>query len=421
MRRSSGALAAALTLLLAASTAWSESAADKATAREAATEGIELYRAGKYTDALDRLRRAQALYDAPVHLLYIARSQGKLGQLVEAAENYRLLDHATLPSGAPEAWMTAVSDGRKELAELEPRVPKLRILAVPADVKGASLTIDRNGVSAAVIGISRPMNPGQHHVEIAAPGHATARADVDLPEGEAKDVTLTLVAGAQGAPVAAAVATSPGAERADQPSFFGFLLGLRLGLGVPTGTLAHAPSGDISAADAFKTGGGLELHGGVRLGRYFTPVLYVEGESLSPGAGILGGTKVTKTSASAVGIGLLVGTAPGRLGGFGEFDLAATNSTTLTQTTPIGSECTITATGGGFRLGGGGVFPVSTWLHVTPFAMATLGRFSSLTVTPGCAGAPAAGTIPSGDVRTHGMIFLGVGGDVILGNDRTSR
>ena len=32
---------------------------------------------GKYADALDRLRRAQALYDAPVHLLYIARAQDK--------------------------------------------------------------------------------------------------------------------------------------------------------------------------------------------------------------------------------------------------------------------------------------------------------------------------------------------------------
>src|SRR5689334_13286912 len=130
-----------------------QSAADKATAREAATEGINLYRAGKYTDALDRLRRAQSLYDAPVHLLYIARAQDKLGQLVEAAENYRLLDHYTLPSGAPEAWTSAVEDGRKELAVLEPRIPKLRILASPGNVTDATVQIDGANVSAAVIGI----------------------------------------------------------------------------------------------------------------------------------------------------------------------------------------------------------------------------------------------------------------------------
>src|SRR5689334_15456733 len=184
-----------------------QSAADKATAREAATEGINLYRAGKYTDALDRLRRAQSLYDAPVHLLYIARSQEKLGQLVEAAENYRLLDHYTLPSGAPEAWTAAVDDARKELAELEPRIPKLKIVTVPATVSNATLTIDGNAVSAAVVGIERPANPGKHHIAISAPSYTSAEADVELAERESKDVSLRLAPSA--ATAAPAGATAP--------------------------------------------------------------------------------------------------------------------------------------------------------------------------------------------------------------------
>src|ERR1700743_1878747 len=102
-----------LAALLVSPGARAQSAADKATAREAATEGIGLYRAGKYAQALDRLKRAQALYDAPVHLLYIARAEEKLGQLVEAPETYRSLDRYTLPAGAPAAWTAAVEDGRK--------------------------------------------------------------------------------------------------------------------------------------------------------------------------------------------------------------------------------------------------------------------------------------------------------------------
>jgi len=81
-----------------------ETAADKATARELATAGIQLHQQGKHAEALDQLRRAQELFNAPVHLLYIARAQEKLGQLVEAAENLRTLSRQVLQPGAPEAW-----------------------------------------------------------------------------------------------------------------------------------------------------------------------------------------------------------------------------------------------------------------------------------------------------------------------------
>jgi len=57
----------------ASSTPSSSAAADKATARLSAKQGIEMYRAQRYAEALERLQRAQQLFDAPVHLLYIAR------------------------------------------------------------------------------------------------------------------------------------------------------------------------------------------------------------------------------------------------------------------------------------------------------------------------------------------------------------
>src|SRR5664280_675076 len=60
-----------------------QTASDKATARQMATEGIQSYKQGKYAEALDLLQRAEQLYDAPVHLIYIARVQAALGKLVE--------------------------------------------------------------------------------------------------------------------------------------------------------------------------------------------------------------------------------------------------------------------------------------------------------------------------------------------------
>jgi hypothetical protein len=46
--------------------------------------------------------------------------------------------------------------------------------------------------------------------------------------------------------------------------------------------------------------------------------------------------------------------------------------------------------------------------------MATLGRFTSVDAGTSCT-VVAKHDIPSGDQRTHGMIFLGVGGDFVLG------
>ncbi len=421
---------AALALALGAAPASAQSAADKATAREAATQGIGLYRAGKYADALDRLKRAQALYDAPVHLLYIARAQEKLGQLIEAAENYRLLDRYTLPSDAPAAWTSAVEDGRKELATLEPRVPKLKIVTEPATVPGATLTIDDTAVSAAVVGIERPTNPGKHHVAISAPGFATAEADAQVAEGESKEVDLKLVGGGS-APAAAVTATpaatasTPAASGQDQSrSIVGFMGGLRLGVGLPTGTLLHVNNLDLPTSDSFGPGGALELHVGVRIARYFTPLLYIEGETLAPGdtlAGFTNKVNISNTRAGAAGIGIMIGSAPGKLGGFGEFDFAFATSFNLTLPA-VGlagqKSCDAAAKGAAIRFGGGAVIPVLSWLHLTPVVMATIGTFNHLDVSGSCAGYNITSEdIASADRRTHGMLLIGVGGDVVLGRD----
>jgi hypothetical protein len=79
--------------------------------------------------------------------------------------------------------------------------------------------------------------------------------------------------------------------------------------------------------------------------------------------------------------------------------------------------CSVTAHGTAIRFGGGGVFPISTWLHLTPVILATFGRFSSLDLSGTCDFFPS-GDIASDNQRTHGMIFLGLGGDVVLGRDK---
>jgi hypothetical protein len=420
--------------------AQAQSASDKATARQVATEGISLYRAGKYADALDRFKRAQALYDAPVHLLYIARSEAKLGHLVEASETYRSLDHVTLPDSAPAAWVQAVDDGRKELATLEPRVPKLRIIVHPAAPSDATLKIDGAPESAAVLGIARPTDPGSHHVELDANGFLPAEADATIGEGQQKDVRLELTAAPAGfaatttgttsgattttaAPVATGTAT---VTTSSEGTPVGFMVGLRIGAAIPTGTLLHvdAPVGtdgtDLDTSKAFGAGATLELHGGVRIGRYFTPLIYLAGQTLGSGDGYgvagLGG-KPSGTTAGEIGAGVMIGSGPGKFGGFGEFELLYNGFGLSHDVASGGEKCDVTAGGGALRFGGGGVFPAFGFLHVTPFATVTLGRFTNLNTSHCPANFPS-GKIPAGDERTHGMIVLGVGGDFIFGKDK---
>jgi len=420
MRISVAALGVVLAALALGSPSFGASAADKATAREAATQGIESYRAGKYAEALDKLRRAQALYDAPVHLLYIARSQDKLGQLVEASENYRLLDHYTLPEGAPEAWVSAVADGQKELAALEPRIPKLRVGLAPAEVQNPTLSIDGASVSAAVVGIERPVNPGKHHVEVSAPGYRATSGDIEVAEKESKDLTLTLEKdGSAGTASADTGAPAPDSHRRAP---VGFMAGLRLGGSIPTGKLLKLNGTDgaeVKVSDAFQPGGGVELHAGVRIAQYFTPVLFLEGEKYDSGSGFLNQNKLKNAAGSSLGLGLLVGTPPGQMGGFGEIDFAIAHSLSVSYD-ELGKTCTVTGSGGGLRIGGGGVFPVIDWLHLTPFVMMTFARINKLE-TEGCSALVPSGDVKSGDQRTHGVVFIGVGGDVVLGNDRQKR
>jgi hypothetical protein len=438
MRLFSTGLVALLAVTAATTEALAQSAADKATAREVATQGIELFRAGRYPEALDRLRRAQALYDAPVHLLYIARTQEKLGQLVEAAENYRLLDHYPLPSGAPPAWVSAVEDGRKELQALEPRVPRLRILTDPG-VRDPTLRVDGNPVSAATLGIPRPVNPGPHRVELSIPGYEPGVADVTVQEKESRDVTVRPGRAIQGqqfpppgsapGPAPAPAPTSP----SDKPSLIGFLAGLRLGGSIPTGQALHVgpPNAghDINMSDVFQSGGGLELHAGVRIAQYFTPVLFGEGQKQAPGNGFtilrpignqaLAFGKPQDQTSQSYGIGLIVGTQPHKLGGYGEIDFVAETYSFSALPAAGTGECKFKLTGGALRLGGGGFLPVLPFLNATAFAMVSIGRFGSFDVSgTTCQVATLGGDISSDNQRTHSSVFIGLGGDFVFGADR---
>lgn len=331
----------------------------RAAARDLFKEGDALQRSGKLAEALDKFQRAQAVFDAPTNLLRIAECEAALGRLVESAEAFRAVLRAQLPPGSPPAFQAAVDQARAELAQVEPRVPKLvvEVQVQAGKVEKLQLQIDGQNVAAALVGASLPLDPGTHKVSVGAPGYATVEQQVTLKEQESKTASLTLRpapasasgaggAGATGAPATSsppgAVPEAPGNPPPPPPVVDAMaaplpkprpslLLGAHLGWSFPNG---QVPLGGTSAADArviSGTGPAFGVEGGIRFARQWYAGLMLEHAEL--GAGSASGldnvngvpTGVTGSKASTTEVGAVIGviTNPDRPGFYGEIGLAA--------------------------------------------------------------------------------------------------
>ena len=179
-----------LWLLTLTQAAGAQSEADKSTARSLAQEGQVALEKGDFTRAEDRFRRADALYHVPSVALGLAQAQVGLRRLVAAQETYKTIVREGVPPKANEAMVRAVSDAKKELAALEPRVPSV-VFAVegPSD---PNLFLDGSPLSNAVLGVRRPIDPGEHRFRAAAAGFKTHETTFVVSEGQTQNVKLRL-------------------------------------------------------------------------------------------------------------------------------------------------------------------------------------------------------------------------------------
>ncbi len=432
----------------------SPSAADKATARITATEGIQLFREEKYAEALDRFKRAQQLYDAPVHLVYIARCQRRLGALVEAAEVYRTLSKQQLASDAPPAFVNAVADGRQELSELEPLIPQVVIRVVPADATDLKLSLDGKDIPVAVVGIKRPLNPGRRTLRVEANGFEPDERVIEANEGDLLEVAVNLKpvpkqVSATDEPVVDDTATED-VEAKPQVSqsplhTVALLLGARLGLAVPTGSVpgqvAHPRLEDeVRFKRLAKVGADAE----VRIGAHFFDrwsvlgffsvqglndadgTFEVEGAMSATGAMLPASrTDPGAPTVSTVGFAVAGGTPRGQFGGFGEFGFGIVRRMTMstvgagTGSAGVSCEANVTATGSALRLSAGLNIPLRRrLLHLTPYATAQFGGVNEVkyTTTSDCPNVIPDATISTKD-GDYATISFGVGGEFFIGGN----
>lgn len=168
---------------------------ERAGARAAADAGLKAYEAKKWSDCVDLFTRAESLVHAPPHLLYLARCSEKVGRLVKAREAYLKIKNESIAPEKPKAFHQAKTDAEKELAALEPRLPYLNVKVNGANGKTVSVTMDGVAVPPALVGIPRPVDPGEHKFQATADGMASQVETITVKEGQSDSVTLNLVAG----------------------------------------------------------------------------------------------------------------------------------------------------------------------------------------------------------------------------------
>ncbi|MEP7048917.1 MAG: hypothetical protein ABJB12_01130 [Pseudomonadota bacterium] len=185
-------LAAGISLILVPVSAFAQTDLERAAAREAADAGRTQFEAGRYAEAIDSFTRAQQLVAAPPHLLFLARAQAKLGKLVEAHENYIKITRETLPPKSPKPFVDAQNAAEQELEALEARIPSVTIAVQGPTAGTVNVLMDGETLSAAMIGMPLPVDPGRHVFEARGASAQSAPITVTLAEGGKETIMLTL-------------------------------------------------------------------------------------------------------------------------------------------------------------------------------------------------------------------------------------
>jgi hypothetical protein len=181
---------------------------DRAAARTAADAGADAFEQGNYQQALELFSRAEALVHAPPHLLFMARSQDKLGKLVDAHETYLRLVGEKLPPGAPSAFKSAQSKAEAELTAIEARLAYVTLSVRGDEGNRALVSMDSAELPSAMVGIPIPVDPGTHVFSARTDRARSSEVSVTLREGARQAVELSLTE-VIAAPATAGATTQP--------------------------------------------------------------------------------------------------------------------------------------------------------------------------------------------------------------------
>lgn len=161
--------------------------AERAAAKQAFDEGLELEKKADYSAALARFQKVGEFKMTPHVRFHIALCEEKLGRLVSAMRGFELAAAEAVKMGKDAQ---VVADKAPERAE----ALRKRIAAVRIEVKGKVLhsrvLLDGQPVSSKDFNTLLPVDPGIHAIEVETDGAIAQRKDVTLPEKGYETITL---------------------------------------------------------------------------------------------------------------------------------------------------------------------------------------------------------------------------------------
>lgn len=166
------------------------SAAETAAARALAVDGLKLAQANNCAEAVPKLERAEKLYHSTVVASRLGECLVSVGRLVEGTEVLRKVLREP-QSGQPTPALTkALERAQRTLEAATPRIAGLTIKV--AAVQDMRIKLDGNVVPSALFDSEVPTDPGEHSIEVTAPGFLKSTLRLSVSEGEKKSATLTL-------------------------------------------------------------------------------------------------------------------------------------------------------------------------------------------------------------------------------------
>jgi tetratricopeptide (TPR) repeat protein len=142
--------------------------------RDLAIEALQLYQDEKYADALVKFEQAERLYPTGQVLRMHGFTLIALKRYVEAID---ALNKALTTEFKPLMPADA-EDTEDRLADIKKKVAQVTLRS---DVTGATVRID--GGEPKPLPVTLPMNPGRHHLVVAAPERDTLDESHDIPSG----------------------------------------------------------------------------------------------------------------------------------------------------------------------------------------------------------------------------------------------
>jgi hypothetical protein len=231
---------------------------DVARARELFVQASEQRDGGDVRGALEKFKAAHSIVANPITTFELARTFALLGQLVEARSAYLSILALPIQPAETDRATLARREAARAADEVRSRMPTISV-KVAAPPSHVTISFDGEAAAPALLVAPRAVNPGTHRlVAIGADGKRVEQ-EVDLREGESREVEVAVPLASPGppphdptpasAPPPPPVQPSPATSLAPAPAASGNHFGPFAYLGFGLGIAGFA-TGTVFAASA---------------------------------------------------------------------------------------------------------------------------------------------------------------------------